>query len=82
MPWAGVHATATAPVAGGAKVKVYGPAPEPPTLKAGRLLIRKSPASTPVTGSENSTEIWVSALTVEPRRGVMLATGGTVSGVE
>src|SRR5438132_1766176 len=80
MPWFPAQATCTAPLAGCGNWKTYGPADEPLANWAGTLLISKSLASTPATGSLKVTSIRVSPRTVVPGSGLIaVTTGRTVS---
>src|SRR6185503_17862795 len=82
MPWFAAQRTSTTPLGGGKNAKVYGPAPDPVTERADRLLINRSFELTPETGSVNVTRICVSERTVTCAGGSTMATvGATLSGV-
>ena len=66
MPGVAAHENVTAPTAGCANVKTYGPAPLPVTAVAAAPLMFKSTASTPLTISLNVTLACVSMPTVAP----------------
>ena len=76
MPCAGSQLTVMAPFAGWGKLKIYGPAPEPKITVEAVPLIRRSPASTPVTLSENMIDTLVSEVTPELAVGVVVVTVG------
>ena len=62
MPCPAAHERLTVPCAGSAKPNRYGPAAEPETVAAACPLMRRSEASTFITGSEN-----VTVQSTEPR---------------
>src|SRR5688572_15970919 len=78
MPWLAAHATCTAPVSGSGKVKMYSLAATGVRPVAGVLLINRSTAPTPETGSLKSTVMAESERTVAPLPGDRPATVGAV----
>jgi hypothetical protein len=79
MPCAASQLTLTVPLAGWVNVNEYGPAPEPETAVVAAPLMSKSPASTPVTVSENVIATLVSEVTPEVGVGVVVVTVGAAN---